>query len=318
MRILTTVEDMRRACRRARTSPESTLGLVPTMGALHEGHLSLVRAAKAGCDAVAASIFVNPTQFAPTEDLARYPRTFDADCALLESAGVDLLFAPTSAEMYPPGGLGTSVEVPGLSERLDGQSRPGHFRGVATVVSKLFHIVAPDRAYFGQKDAAQAAVLAAMVRDLDFGIDLVICPTVREADGLAMSSRNRYLTPGQRLEAVALSQALRCAGNAVLQGERESEVLKAKLRRHLAGTPELRIDYVEAVDRHTLLPQPRVDRNTLLAVAAWLGETRLIDNLLIENLLIDDLSIDPLLPAGDLLIVPVLGTPATVVAKDQL
>ena len=285
MKVLTTISAMRAACRAARTSPQITLGLVPTMGALHEGHRSLVRAARHSCDAVAASIFVNPTQFGPTEDLARYPRTFEADCALLETEGVDLVFAPSAAEMYPDLSAGTSVDVAGISERLDGRSRPGHFRGVASVVSKLFHIVGPDRAYFGQKDAAQVAVLRAMVRDLNFGIDLVVCPTLREADGLALSSRNRYLTPEQRNEALSLSQALRCAARAVEQGERSAEVLKTKMLSHLLDANDLRIDYVEAVDQHTLLPQDLVDRNTLLAVAAWLGETRLIDNLPLASVL---------------------------------
>ena len=285
MKILTTVREMRAACRQARTSPEITLGLVPTMGALHEGHRSLVRAARAACDVVAVSLFVNPTQFGPNEDLDRYPRTFEADIALLEHEKVHLLFAPSPAEMYPQGGEGTCVEVPGQSERLDGQSRPGHFRGVATVVSKLFHIVGPDRAYFGQKDAAQVAVLQAMVRDLDFGLDLVVCPTVREPDGLAMSSRNRYLSPAHREEAQALSRALDCAAAAVRAGERSNAALIAKLRHHLAQAPSLRLDYVEAVDARTLLPQETADTHTLLAVAGWLGETRLIDNLPLASLL---------------------------------
>ncbi len=285
MQVLNTVREMRAACRQSRSSLAGTLGLVPTMGALHEGHLSLVRAARKACDAVAVSLFVNPTQFGPNEDLARYPRTFDADCALLEAEGVDLLFAPTPAEMYPAHGLGTFVEVPGLSDRLDGQSRPGHFRGVATVVAKLFHIISPDRAYFGQKDAAQVAVLQAMVRDLDFGIEMVVCPTVRDSDGLALSSRNRYLRAEDRQAALALSQALRCAENAVRQGERNADALQAKLRQHLAEAPGLRLDYAEVVDRHTLLPQQQVTPDTLLAVAGWLGETRLIDNLPLASVL---------------------------------
>lgn len=283
MKVLTTIHDMRLACRWARTSPEVTLGLVPTMGALHEGHLSLVRAARNACDAVAVSIFVNPTQFGPNEDLARYPRTFEADCALLEAAGVDLLFAPSAGEMYRENGFGTFVEVPGISERLDGGSRPGHFRGVTTVVSKLFHIVSPDRAYFGQKDAAQVAVLQAMVRDLDLGVEMVICPTARDTDGLALSSRNRFLTAQQRSEALVLSRALACAQDAVVQGERSAHVLKAKMHHHIAEIPAFRIDYVEAVDRHTLVPQEQVNRSTLLAVAGWLGETRLIDNQPLET-----------------------------------
>ena len=279
MRVLASIHDMRSACRWARTSPEITLGLVPTMGALHEGHLSLVRAARTTCDCVAVSIFVNPTQFGPNEDLARYPRTFEADCALLEAAGVDLVFAPSAGEMYPENGFETFVEVPGISERLDGISRPGHFRGVTTVVSKLFHIVSPDRAYFGQKDAAQVAVLQAMVRDLDLGVEMVICPTSREADGLALSSRNRFLTPAQRTDALVLSRALACAQAAIVQGERDAHTLKAKMLQHLAEVPAFRVDYAEAVDRYTLLPQQQVDCRTLLAVAGWLGETRLIDNL---------------------------------------
>ena len=285
MKFVTTVRDVRAACREARCQSESTLGLVPTMGALHEGHLSLVRAARQACDVVAASIFVNPTQFGPNEDLARYPRTFEADCAFLEAEGVDLLFAPSAQEMYPPDGSGTIVDVPGISERLDGHSRPGHFRGVTTVVSKLFHILAPDRAYFGQKDAAQVAVLQAMVRDLNFGTELIVCPTVRDADGLALSSRNRYLTPEQRHQALALSRSLRCAADSIKRGERSADVLKAKIRHHLAESPDLRIDYVDAVNAHSLLPEMTVDHSTLLAVAAWLGDTRLIDNLPLASIL---------------------------------
>ena len=276
---------MRNACRATRTSPSIKLGFVPTMGALHAGHLSLVRAARETCDVVAASIFVNPTQFGPNEDLARYPRTFEADAAALEAAGVDLLFAPTPEEMYAAGGAGTFVEVPGIGDRLDGASRPGHFRGVATVVSKLFNIISPDYAYFGQKDAAQVAVLRAMVRDLDFGVDLVVCPTVRDTDGLALSSRNRYLTPEQRETALAIPRALNGAADAVRSGGRSAETLEAKLRSHLAQSPGLRIDYVAAVDRNTLLPQSMADRNTLLAIAAWVGDTRLIDNLLLDVLI---------------------------------
>ena len=254
------------------------------MGALHAGHTSLVRAARESCDTIAATIFVNPTQFGPNEDLARYPRTFEADCALLEAEGVHLLFAPAPGEMYPEGSAGTFVEVLELSGRLDGASRPGHFRGVATVVAKLFHIVAPDRAFFGQKDAAQVAVLQAMVRDLDFGVDLVVCPTVRDADGLALSSRNRYLTAGERNEALALSRALRCAEDALRGGERDAVAVLAKLRQPLQQAPNLRIDYVEIVSRRTLLPQTLVDADTLIALAAFIGTTRLIDNLAVADI----------------------------------
>ncbi|MGI4831609.1 MAG: pantoate--beta-alanine ligase [Janthinobacterium lividum] len=285
MKVLTTIRDMRSACRASRSSPAITLGLVPTMGALHEGHLSLVRAARAACDVVAVSIFVNPTQFGPNEDLARYPRTFEADCAFLETAGVDFVFAPAVSEIYPSSNFGTFVEVPGISDRLDGGSRPGHFRGVTTVVSKLFGIVSPDRAFFGQKDAAQVAVLQAMVRDLDLGVELVICPTARDADGLALSSRNRFLTPAQRSDALILSRSLACAEAAVVEGERDAHALKARMLHHLAEVPAFRVDYVEAVDRHTLLPQEHVNSTTLLAVAGWLGDTRLIDNLPLATVL---------------------------------
>ena len=202
MRICKTVVDMRAACEAVRRDGKR-LGFVPTMGALHEGHLSLVRAAKAGCDVVAASIFVNPTQFGAGEDLAKYPRTFERDRELLEREGVAVLFAPSVEEMYPTGAM-TWVTVDGLSDKLDGRSRPGHFRGVTTVVAKLFHIVDPDAAFFGQKDAAQLAIIRRMVRDLKFPVEIVGCPIVREADGLAMSSRNAYLDPEERKQALVL------------------------------------------------------------------------------------------------------------------
>lgn len=283
MKIVHTIAEARSACRALRTSPGLTLGLVPTMGALHEGHLSLARAAKQACDLVAASIFVNPTQFGPNEDLARYPRTFDADRALLEAEGVDLLFAPTAAEMYPTGSLGTFVDPGELGNRLDGASRPGHFRGVTTVVSKLFHILTPDRAFFGQKDAAQVAVLRAMVRDLDIPVDLVVCPIVRDPDGLALSSRNRYLSPEDRQRALALSRALHCAHRSIQGGERHTAPLIESMRREL-DFPHIRLDYIAAVDADTLLPVAHLQPNTLLALAAWLGSTRLIDNYLVTSL----------------------------------
>ncbi len=272
MRIVTTVSAMRSAVK----EPPRALGFVPTMGALHAGHLSLVRAARAECASVYASIFVNPLQFAPGEDLARYPRTFDEDCAALDREGVELLFAPSPEEMYPAGAT-TFVEVGGVGDRLDGASRPGHFRGVATVVAKLFHLVGPDRAYFGQKDAAQVAVLRAMVRDLNFPLDLVVRPTVREPDGLALSSRNRYLTAEQRAQAPALYTALQAA-----QSEPELPTLLANLRKALASSPGLRLDYAEAVDPDTLLPVASLAKGALVAVAGWFGETRLIDNVLLE------------------------------------
>ncbi len=247
------------------------------MGALHAGHLSLVRAARAECAVVAASIFINPTQFGPNEDLSRYPRTFDDDCAQLEAESVDLLFAPAAEEIYPQG-LRTAVEVQKIGDRLDGLSRPGHFRGVATVVAKLFGIVGPDRAYFGQKDAAQVAVLRAMVEDLNFPLDLVVCPTVRDADGLALSSRNRYLSAEERQHALAIPRALEQIP-ASLASPAE---LRGWLRQRLEQAPGLRLEYAEVVDRQTLEPVTDLRRGALVAVAAHVGRTRLIDNVLLE------------------------------------
>ncbi|WP_396271396.1 pantoate--beta-alanine ligase [Granulicella paludicola] len=271
------MHELRRALRRG--SSMETLGLVPTMGALHEGHLSLVRAALEGCDRVAASIFVNPTQFAPGEDFAKYPRTFEADCALLEQAGVHYLFAPTTEEMYPPAAE-TFVDVPKIGSRLDGASRPGHFRGVTTVVSKLFHIVQPDRAYFGQKDAAQVAVLQAMVRDLNFDIELVVCPTRRDADGLALSSRNRYLSEAEREQALAIPQALCDAAESIGQGDSSSAIVRATLR-HDLDAAGVRVDYTCVVDARSLEPVTEVRAGSLIAIAAFIGSTRLIDNFVV-------------------------------------
>ena len=251
------------------------------MGALHEGHLSLVRIAKANSDFVVVSIFVNPLQFAPTEDLAKYPRTFERDCELLKQEGVDLIFAPTTAEMYPTPNL-TYVDVEGLSERLDGKSRPGHFRGVATVVSKLFHIVEPDMAVFGQKDAAQLAVIRGMVRDQNLPIEIVAGPIIREPDGLAMSSRNLYLGAQQRQQATVLSRALMRIEEAFGKGERSSARLLAAGLELLSGEPEVRLDYLSAVDPDTLESVESVMRDTLIAVAAYVGTTRLIDNTVLK------------------------------------
>ena len=257
------------------------MGLVPTLGALHEGHLSLVRAAKASCDVVAVSIFVNPTQFGPNEDFALYPRTFDADCALLAAEGVDVVFAPTLEEIYQPG-ASTFVEVEGLSQRLDGASRPGHFRGVATIVAKLFIAAEPDRAFFGQKDAAQIAVLRRMIVDLGLPVELVVCPIVCEPDGLAMSSRNRYLSPQERQQALVLRRSLDAVEAGIAAGERNSKTLIAKAQSIFALEAEVRIDYIAAVDWSTLLPVDQALPGTLFAVAAWVGKTRLIDNMIIE------------------------------------
>lgn len=279
MRIAMTIAEVR-TWRRALRKDGRTIGLVPTMGALHEGHLSLVRAARSQCDAVAVSIFVNPTQFGPAEDLDRYPRPFEDDCRLLEAEGVELLFAPLAEEMYPSGAT-TFVLVEGVSERLDGASRPGHFRGVATVVAKLFNIVAPDKVFFGQKDAAQVAVLKKMVCDLNFNLAMVVCPTMREPDGLAMSSRNRYLSPEERSQALALYRALQRVEQRVSAGEVKSAELVAAVREILAEEPAVRVDYIAAVDPKTLKDVTDVSGGALIAVAAFVGTTRLIDNLVV-------------------------------------
>jgi pantoate--beta-alanine ligase len=279
MKILHTIDQMRTACRAARSAGKR-LGFVPTMGALHEGHLSLVRAAKASCDLVAASIFVNPTQFAPNEDLAKYPRTFQRDRALLEKENVDFLFAPSAEEMYPAAAT-TWVMDEDLSAKLDGRSRPGHFRGVTTIVAKLFHIVEPNAAFFGQKDAAQIAVIRRMVRDLNFAIEIVACPIVREADGLAMSSRNAYLDPKQRQQALVLHRALARIKKMWDAGERDAEKLKAAGREEIAAENSVRLDYLEIVDPNSLDPLSQAGPGALVAVAAHVGPTRLIDNLLL-------------------------------------
>ena len=260
------------------------LGLVPTMGALHEGHQSLVRAARTGCGSVAASIFVNPTQFGPNEDFAKYPRSFERDRELLEREGVALLFAPSVEEMYPQGAV-TWVTVEGLSDRLDGRSRPGHFRGVTTVVSKLFHVVEPDTAFFGQKDAAQAAVIRRMVRDLGMAVEIVVCPIVREADGLAMSSRNAYLDPQQRRDALLLYRSLTRVKQLADAGERQAANLAAAGREQFRADGSVRLDYFEIVDPDTLEPVEDVSRGALVAVAAFVGTTRLIDNILLPTTL---------------------------------
>lgn len=272
---------MRRACKDVlRRSATGTLGLVPTMGALHAGHVSLVQTAKSSCDFVAASIFINPLQFAPHEDFSKYPRTFDSDCELLERERVDLLFAPTAAEMYPAN-METFVDVPLTGGRLDGASRPGHFRGVATVVAKLFHIVQPDRAFFGQKDAAQIAVLRRMVQDLNFDVEIVVCPTVRDDDGLALSSRNHYLDLRGRESALALSRSLRLVERMIEDGEHAASRLREAMHRELQAGNDVAVDYAAIVDAASLLPVEDTDAGALVAVAAWVGNTRLIDNLVI-------------------------------------
>jgi len=279
VRICSTIAEVRAACSELRSEGKS-LGLVPTMGALHAGHLSLVRAAKAQCAAVAVSIFVNPTQFGPSEDLAKYPRTLESDRAALEKESVGIVFAPTVQEMYPPGET-TWVTVGGLSEKLDGRSRPGHFRGVTTVVAKLFHIVQPDRAFFGQKDAAQLAIIRRMVRDQNFPVEIVACPIIREPDGLAMSSRNVYLSKEEREQALVLHRSLQHVEGGFHQGERNAAKLQDVGNEGIAREPSVRLDYFEIVDPVTLDPVDTISGPTLVAVAAYVGATRLIDNVVL-------------------------------------
>jgi pantoate--beta-alanine ligase len=279
VKIVHSIEEMRSLCRAAKTN-EQRLGFVPTMGALHEGHLALVRAARTQCKTVATSIFVNPTQFGPNEDFAKYPRTLERDQKMLEAEGVSLLFVPTVDEMYPPG-ASTFVTVEGLSDKLCGRTRPGHFRGVATVVSKLFHIVEPDVAYFGQKDAAQVAIVRRMVRDLAFSVEIMVVPTVREADGLAISSRNAYLSALERKQALVLYRALCHVQTLADRGERNAGKLMEAAKEVFRDEPAVRLDYVEIVNRETLDPVPDISKGALVAVAAFVGNTRLIDNILL-------------------------------------
>lgn len=271
--------EMSAVSKQARRSGER-VGLVPTMGALHEGHLSLVRTARAHSDVVAVSIFVNPTQFGPKEDFSKYPRTLEKDSALLQAEKVDVLFCPSVEEIYPPGPP-TWVTVEELSEKLDGRSRPGHFRGVTTVVAKLFNIVQPDLAFFGQKDAAQAAVICKLVRDLVFDVRVVICPIVREKDGLAMSSRNVYLNPEQRKQATVLCRSLMRVQTMADQGEGNAAKLIAAGKQVMAEEPDVRVDYFEIVNGETLDPVSDIAQGALVAVAAYVGQTRLIDNVVL-------------------------------------
>jgi pantoate--beta-alanine ligase len=276
MKIVESVAEMR-ALARAWARGGKRIGFVPTMGYLHEGHLSLVRESRSRADVTVVSIFVNPTQFGPNEDFQKYPRDPEKDAAYLERGGVDCLFHPDASEIYPPG-YRTYVEVHGLQDRLCGRSRPGHFRGVVTVVLKLFEIVRPDLAFFGAKDAQQVLIIRRMAADLDLDVEVVTCPLVREADGLALSSRNAYLSPEERKAALALSTGLRWAEKAVAAGERDAGRLVAGVRSVLEAEPLARIDYVEAVDTETLEPVAEVRGEVLLALAVFIGSTRLIDN----------------------------------------
>jgi pantoate--beta-alanine ligase len=262
-------------------NPNLSWGLVPTMGYLHEGHLALVRRARAENDRVAASLFVNPTQFGPSEDLSTYPRNLERDLKLLQAENVDLVFTPNDAEMYPPG-FQTQVIVREVSRPLEGTSRPTHFQGVATVVAKLFNIFQPARAYFGQKDAQQCVVIRQMVTDLNFNLELIICPTVREADGLAMSSRNAYLSPQERVAATVLYRALTAAKDAFVAGERNASVLREVMRTIIAQEKLARIDYVSVADPITLVELEAIPLQALLSLAVFFRKTRLIDNLLVQ------------------------------------
>lgn len=286
---VTTVLELRQAVMHARQQGK-TIGFVPTMGALHEGHSSLIRRAASECSLVVVSIFVNPLQFRPSEDFARYPRTLEHDQALCAKSGAQLIFAPTVEEMYgqasfAAGEMATStyVEVPGISDILEGLARPGHFRGVATVVAKLFHQVQPDKAYFGQKDAQQLAVIRQMVRDLHIPVEIVDCPTLREDDGLAMSSRNRYLTPEQRAHSTVIFHALSEVKERVQGGERDAEFLRVIMHGMLDETPGCVRDYALLVNSTSFKPIQRIEGDALALMAARFGSTRLIDNMLVSS-----------------------------------
>jgi pantoate--beta-alanine ligase len=281
MLILTSAAEATAVSKEARRAGKR-LGFVPTMGALHQGHLSLVRTARAQADVVITSVFVNPLQFGPTEDFGKYPRDVEKDSAMLAAEKCDYLFLPSTEEMYPPGAT-TRVNVEGLSEKLDGHSRPGHFRGVTTVVSKLFNIVQPDFAFFGQKDAAQVAIINKMVRDLNFDVRIVVCPIVREADGLAMSSRNAYLNPDQRKQALVLYRALMRVQTLADRGESNSARLKVAGEQVMAEEAAVKPDYFEIVNRDTLDPVADISGGALVAVAAYVGSTRLIDNIVLTG-----------------------------------
>ncbi len=277
MMIVSTLDELHAA----RLLLDGSVGLVPTMGYLHEGHLSLTRRAKAECRHVVVSIFVNPTQFAPTDDLSKYPRDLERDLRLLESIGVDLVWTPTPEVMYPPG-FQTWVEVQEMTRPLEGSVRPGHFRGVTTVVAKLFNAVQPTKAYFGQKDAQQVAVIRQMTRDLNFPVEIIVCPIIREANGLAMSSRNVYLDVEQRKAAAVLFRALSAAKDEFEKGERDAEKLRRRMKEVIDGETLAQMQYVSCADYDTLQELEKVTGKTLLSMAVFLGKTRLIDNFVLE------------------------------------
>jgi len=278
---LTSIVDLRKHLAEPRRSGRQ-VGFVPTMGALHEGHLSLMRAARADCDVVVVSIFVNPTQFGPGEDYEKYPRTEQADLSACDKAGVDIVFYPPVEEIYPAGAITTVSVSSDLTGVLCGPCRPGHFDGVTTVVAKLFNIVQPDRAYFGQKDAQQAVVIKQMTRDLLLPIEIVVCPTVREPDGLAMSSRNAYLTDAERQQALSLSQSLNRTREQITAGVRETARLTAAIRQQIESAGPCEIEYAELVDADTLKPKPTAAGRCLIALAVRIGSTRLIDNIIVD------------------------------------
>jgi pantoate--beta-alanine ligase len=280
MEVVTQINELRKIC----SMLAEPVGFVPTMGFLHEGHLSLVRAARGECASVVVSIFVNPTQFGPNEDLAKYPRDLQRDLGLLEAESVDLVWTPDDAVMYPAG-YQTWVTVEELTKHLEGAQRPGHFRGVTTVVSKLFNAVQPKKAYFGQKDAQQARVIQQMTRDLNFPIEIVVCPTVRELDGLAMSSRNAYLNPEQRKAATVLYRSLKAAEEAFQTGKRDANELREIVKKIIASEPLARLEYVSCTDPQTFKELDRVEGRALLSMAVYVGKTRLIDNIVLGGVL---------------------------------
>jgi pantoate--beta-alanine ligase len=267
--------------RDAREKLAEPVGFVPTMGFLHDGHISLVRAARSQCKGVVVSIFVNPTQFGPSEDFSSYPRDTEHDLALLEAAGVDLVWMPEPAKMYPEG-YQTWVTVEQVTQPLEGSMRPGHFRGVTTVVAKLFNGVQPQKAYFGQKDAQQALVIKQMVRDLNYPLDIVICPIRRESDGLALSSRNTYLNPAERKGALVLSQSLKAAQEAFTRGERNTAKLKETIQKMLSSEPLAKVQYVSIADAQTLQEVEKIQTDVLISMAVYFGKTRLIDNCILK------------------------------------
>lgn len=281
MKLIKTIAQLKRSLAQ-HTSAHHTIGFVPTMGALHEGHLSLIAASRRQCDTTIVSIFVNPTQFGPNEDYRRYPRTLARDAALCRKAGADLLFVPSVNDIYPPGDT-IRVDAGPLGNVLEGASRPGHFNGVATVVLKLLNLVQPDRLFLGQKDYQQTLVIKQLVQSFHLDTAVTVCPTIREADGLAMSSRNRYLKPHERQAAVLLSQALATGIDRLRHGERSAGALRTVMRKVLARSPLIRVDYLAVCDPDTLAPLNRVKQRVLLAVAARIGRTRLIDNALFNQ-----------------------------------